>query len=53
MLKVTKQVKDLEPRFPGPQASDLPRDPGRREMVREDKQSTVSQERDGDRLKVD
>lgn len=35
-LKVTQQVRDLEPKFPGPQASALPRDPGRREMVAED-----------------
>lgn len=51
-LKVTQQVRDLEPKFPGPQASALPRDPGRREMVAEDMQRAVRQERDGDRPKV-
>lgn len=51
MFKVTEQVRGLERKLPGSQASVLPKDPGKREVVRADTQRAVRQERDGHRLK--
>lgn len=53
MLKVTEQVTALEPRFPCSQASALPKDPGRREIVGADIHRAVRQEKNRNRLKTE